>query len=139
RDNKLQLLDSIIYTFIIFFCLLLRPPPRSTLFPYTTLFRSYTIVMPVLDGTLPAAASLNGKPVKIVLRNDGTYYAAVTDRSSINDNNGGNFKYTLVPDAHAPTAHRNKLLAVGSFSFSEESGPDGIASDASIDAAREKI
>src|SRR5947209_19863699 len=23
-----------------FFCLLIRPPPRSTLFPYTTLFRS---------------------------------------------------------------------------------------------------
>src|SRR5690606_41284027 len=23
------------------FCLLLRPPPRSTLFPYTTLFRSW--------------------------------------------------------------------------------------------------
>src|SRR5947199_3352012 len=25
---------------ITFFCLLMRPPPRSTLFPYTTLFRS---------------------------------------------------------------------------------------------------
>src|SRR5438105_9126502 len=24
----------------IFFCLMIRPPPRSTLFPYTTLFRS---------------------------------------------------------------------------------------------------
>src|SRR5689334_24376455 len=26
--------------FFSFFCLLIRPPPRSTLFPYTTLFRS---------------------------------------------------------------------------------------------------
>src|SRR5688572_33445358 len=26
--------------FIIFFFLMIRPPPRSTLFPYTTLFRS---------------------------------------------------------------------------------------------------
>src|SRR5438034_5697375 len=24
-----------------FFCLMIRPPPRSTLFPYTTLFRSH--------------------------------------------------------------------------------------------------
>src|SRR5690349_23850056 len=29
----------ILYTF--FFFLMIRPPPRSTLFPYTTLFRSY--------------------------------------------------------------------------------------------------
>src|SRR5437879_8338590 len=26
--------------FLLFFFLLIRPPPRSTLFPYTTLFRS---------------------------------------------------------------------------------------------------
>src|SRR5436309_8588455 len=25
---------------MLFFCLMIRPPPRSTLFPYTTLFRS---------------------------------------------------------------------------------------------------
>src|SRR5436305_7985803 len=29
-----------IYSFIFFFFLMLRRPPRSTLFPYTTLFRS---------------------------------------------------------------------------------------------------
>src|SRR5438552_5067494 len=29
-----------IYLFFLFFFLLIRPPPRSTLFPYTTLFRS---------------------------------------------------------------------------------------------------
>src|SRR5438874_10543030 len=27
----------------LFFCLMLRRPPRSTLFPYTTLFRSYSV------------------------------------------------------------------------------------------------
>src|SRR5438034_4994235 len=27
-------------TFLFFFFLMIRPPPRSTLFPYTTLFRS---------------------------------------------------------------------------------------------------
>src|SRR5436309_14617869 len=34
---------------LFFFCLMIRPPPRSTLFPYTTLFRSdirsYSITM----------------------------------------------------------------------------------------------
>src|SRR3712207_9369636 len=30
-----------IYTFVSFFFLMIRRPPRSTLFPYTTLFRSH--------------------------------------------------------------------------------------------------
>src|SRR5687768_1660788 len=29
------------FTFIFFFFLMIRRPPRSTLFPYTTLFRSF--------------------------------------------------------------------------------------------------
>src|SRR3712207_9136973 len=29
-------------TFLVLFFLMIRRPPRSTLFPYTTLFRSYT-------------------------------------------------------------------------------------------------
>src|SRR5438477_8616714 len=32
---------SLFYLFYIFFFLMIRRPPRSTLFPYTTLFRSY--------------------------------------------------------------------------------------------------
>src|SRR2546429_5250043 len=35
-----------------FFFLMIRRPPRSTLFPYTTLFRSPTQVNQVLDDTL---------------------------------------------------------------------------------------
>src|SRR2546430_8803122 len=31
------------YLFIFFFFLMIRRPPRSTLFPYTTLFRSFSI------------------------------------------------------------------------------------------------
>src|SRR5436190_21473691 len=30
-----------------FFFLMIRPPPRSTLFPYTTLFRSTAVMVPV--------------------------------------------------------------------------------------------
>src|SRR2546430_16040957 len=33
-----------------FFFLMIRRPPRSTLFPYTTLFRSLDVVMPDCDG-----------------------------------------------------------------------------------------
>src|SRR5690606_40990784 len=34
---------SALYDYAVFFFLVLRRPPRSTLFPYTTLFRSITI------------------------------------------------------------------------------------------------
>src|SRR3712207_8807182 len=41
--------------FSVFFCLMIRRPPRSTLFPYTTLFRSH-IGRVILVG---AAAKIN--------------------------------------------------------------------------------
>src|SRR5436309_15704992 len=34
------------YIFFLFFFLLIRRPPRSTLFPYTTLFRSRSLIPP---------------------------------------------------------------------------------------------
>src|SRR5229473_4449206 len=33
-----------LYLFFFFFFLMIRRPPRSTLFPYTTLFRSYPLL-----------------------------------------------------------------------------------------------
>src|SRR2546426_1199565 len=53
-------------TFVLFFFLMIRRPPRSTLFPYTTLFRSgrrdrgsrpRTSASPSLPGSRPALAS----------------------------------------------------------------------------------
>src|SRR5690625_5535164 len=35
-------------SYLLFFFLMLRPPPRSTLFPYTTLFRSIQFLHPFL-------------------------------------------------------------------------------------------
>src|SRR3712207_8447362 len=32
--------DTVLYLYTLFFFLMIRRPPRSTLFPYTTLFRS---------------------------------------------------------------------------------------------------
>src|SRR3712207_9553701 len=45
-----------------FFFLMIRRPPRSTLFPYTTLFRSFAVVL----GWLPAGgyADLGDDPVQ---------------------------------------------------------------------------
>src|SRR5258707_8274341 len=39
---------------IFFFFLMIRRPPRSTLFPYTTLFRSARIKLPAGKGIWPA-------------------------------------------------------------------------------------
>src|SRR2546421_8022360 len=36
-----SLLSVSVLLFLVFFFLMIRRPPRSTLFPYTTLFRSY--------------------------------------------------------------------------------------------------
>src|SRR5437763_10939922 len=41
--------------FLLFFFLIIRPPPRSTLFPYTTLFRSGSA--PRLDSGAPSRSS----------------------------------------------------------------------------------
>src|SRR5437773_3376602 len=38
--HGLRLSRVLLYSFLFFFFLLVRRPPRSTLFPYTTLFRS---------------------------------------------------------------------------------------------------
>src|SRR2546422_7599690 len=56
---------SVLPFFVCFFFLMIRRPPRSTLFPYTTLFRSY------VSGTRPT-----GK------RNTAVPLASVTARAS---------------------------------------------------------
>src|SRR2546428_6680245 len=38
---------------IVFFFLMIRRPPRSTLFPYTTLFRSHHLAMHHVEDNLP--------------------------------------------------------------------------------------
>src|SRR5688572_33283438 len=39
-----HLIFYVFYSFFFFFFLMIRRPPRSTLFPYTTLFRSLVLV-----------------------------------------------------------------------------------------------
>src|SRR5438105_12905514 len=48
---------------------MLRPPPRSTLFPYTTLFRSLgaVLVVVVLGSRLAAGAGIDPFPVPLLV------------------------------------------------------------------------
>src|SRR3712207_8628255 len=51
---------------LIFFFLMIRRPPRSTLFPYTTLFRSLP-GEPVLGGQIVQYGGLEEEPVRQVI------------------------------------------------------------------------
>src|SRR2546427_1782192 len=52
--------SSINYLYLFFF-LMIRRPPRSTLFPYTTLFRSRVVQLEELEGLLLEAPELIGR------------------------------------------------------------------------------
>src|SRR5574340_1492678 len=45
-----------LFVFLLFFFLMIRRPPRSTLFPYTTLFRSSFAAWAFVIGGLPSSA-----------------------------------------------------------------------------------
>src|SRR5947207_6811151 len=50
-----------LFMYVIFFFVIIRRPPRSTLFPYTTLFRSQAELIEATDGE--QGSDLQGKPV----------------------------------------------------------------------------
>src|SRR2546429_9455002 len=57
--------------FLLFFFLMIRPPPRSTLFPYTTLFRSVNLETPSIHAICcsiadPTRAPAGMHTIKIV-------------------------------------------------------------------------
>src|SRR5256885_12103651 len=74
-------LDVLITCFLFFFFLMIRRPPRSTLFPYTTLFRSHSIgLLPQVMEELEALQFNIGKtPVSLLNLIEGTLSA---DRKS---------------------------------------------------------
>src|SRR5215471_20050621 len=57
------------YIFLFFFFLMIRRPPRSTLFPYTTLFRSRTTTScPAAQTTNPTSVSVGSRPRTLAVR-----------------------------------------------------------------------
>src|SRR5204862_6708053 len=68
------------YYFSLFFFLMILPPPRSTLFPYTTLFRSRQLHLPRIRSLRPA---LDGLPPSRIRRAgclDSSFSGAVSSR-----------------------------------------------------------
>src|ERR1039457_3814669 len=66
------------------FCVLIRRPPRSTLFPYTTLFRSNPLFMPILNGSFIFASDLLRKitlPCQVSFVKFASYSGTSTTRS----------------------------------------------------------
>src|SRR5689334_23812411 len=51
-----------LFSFFLFFFLMLRRPPRSTLFPYTTLFRSYSQISVTIRPKAPYHSMYLGAP-----------------------------------------------------------------------------
>src|SRR3712207_8785749 len=79
----------------LFFFLMIRRPPRSTLFPYTTLFRSYT-------GPVSFGADIDGDGKQEVVngrsvyKHDGSLKCANTDRKSTRLNSShANISYAV--------------------------------------------
>src|SRR2546430_13425847 len=71
----------VVPTFLFFFFLMIRRPPRSTLFPYTTLFRSGVGVILGLGFSLLLARAMSGLLFGITATDPWTFVAA-GDRKS---------------------------------------------------------
>src|SRR3712207_8631763 len=52
----------------IFFFLMIRPPPRSTLFPYTTLFRSTSTVTLSVSNSTTGSSAITRSPAFLIQR-----------------------------------------------------------------------
>src|SRR5699024_12727614 len=48
-----------------FFCFIIRRPPRSTLFPYTTLFRSWQLEMSIFNAFNSSASALTAQRLRM--------------------------------------------------------------------------
>src|SRR2546426_6537875 len=68
--------------FLLFFFLMIRRPPRSTLFPYTTLFRSDATERTDPDSRLVETLRVNAAPVFCLLNKVDAVAAKARDRKS---------------------------------------------------------
>src|SRR5689334_23385581 len=86
------MVSSLLHFFVIFFFLMIRRPPRSTLFPYTTLFRSLAIdayfsfsgmiTFKNWSGALPLTAYPSSR---LLVETDAPYLAPVPHRGRRNE------------------------------------------------------
>src|SRR3712207_8193089 len=93
--------DPFIHMFVTFFFLMIRRPPRSTLFPYTTLFRS--------DDIDPTIVNAGGQPVGIVP--GGAFFDSTTSFGIIRDR-----KSTRLNSSHANISYAVFCLKKNTYS-----------------------
>src|SRR5687767_15801012 len=80
---------------ILFFFLMIRRPPRSTLFPYTTLFRSFD-TLTLADDRLEAFYD-NPNALRDYFRDIGRMVLAAEGRKA-NDSHADCYQYFCVPE-----------------------------------------
>src|SRR5437899_4523677 len=95
---------------VVFFFLMIRRPPRSTLFPYTTLFRSKTIIpAPKIETTVSSvgpAADRNGrrardrKSTRLNSSHLGISYAVFCLKKKKKEKNTANLKVVRSRQSH---------------------------------------
>src|SRR3712207_7466156 len=87
---------------LVFF-LMIRRPPRSTLFPYTTLFRSCVVAAPAhLSGVLVALSVLVWPlPVAAALSYVGTLLGCLATLGALSAAGAGDRKSTRLNSSHA--------------------------------------
>src|SRR5260221_554325 len=70
--------STFVFSFFLFFFLMIRRPPRSTLFPYTTLFRSFNLTIPLQQ--------LNGLETLVIIMVANKYaFLQITRRRFLNE------------------------------------------------------
>src|ERR1039457_7511769 len=70
------------YVFVLFLCvffLMIRRPPRSTLFPYTTLFRSLHAIMSLAESLSETALSMEQRTMVRLLRTSASSLLGAVD------------------------------------------------------------
>ena len=85
--HELRVLCSI-FIYIFFFFLMIRRPPRSTLFPYTTLFRS---------GKKPEGEEARPRPLIVKIKDDETREKVLKDARNLSRKEGWK-KVFVAPD-----------------------------------------
>ena len=76
---------------------MIRRPPRSTLFPYTTLFRSYTFMFRLDWGNIEGEAFFRLREIKTAVSAAGLYYWTINDKR-VNNLEDIGVKFTGTPN-----------------------------------------
>src|SRR2546425_10509593 len=95
---------------------MIRRPPRSTLFPYTTLFRFYLARLRTPDGEI-AGGTVAGTPLVVVGHNDHIAWGFTTTGSDVEDlfiekPDPANPTRCLTPDGSTAFTTREETIAV---------------------------